>query len=566
MKTFKLLSLTLALIMMLGTVAYADVINQPQINDDTAQVTITGTIEGAVYGDAIGVYILKSGKKVTDLTEITGDKFKEVLAGYTPALTDAKGNYTAILGLGGFDQGDYTVVVASSRLSENAQKSFFFASKTVKADFVAEVKQVVNASGANSTSLKNKLNLTADEKSDTARLLNIGSGDLILTVDEDGLAKVLFSMIKADSSIVEGEPQKFVDAMGIAALIQSLNEGAGDITDSRLALSEEFVATYDKLSDNTKKTFVSDYFKDKGYVSLKEVQDRFCEAVVLATLANAKGWSDYESLIENHGEYIGIDMDDYEDLKSPSKVTDELKNSYTSLDSFVKDVNKAIEDLLDDQKSSGGSGGGGGGGGNVSFGGNVVAPPVSFDSTTSYINGTFADVNKEHWASECIEALVATGAVNGRGDGTFGPDLSVTREEFVKMTVVALGINVDGSTNTSFADVDANAWYAPYITAAEKAGIINGVGEGVFGIGQTVTREQASTILYRAGLKLNKNFASSEEKFNDDGKIADWAKEAVYALKGEGIISGVTSTMFMPSDECTRAQTAKLIYGLSQKE
>ena len=155
MKTFKLLSLTLALIMMLGTVAYADVINQPQINDDTAQVTITGTIEGAVYGDAIGVYILKSGKKVTDLTESTGDKFKEVLAGYTPALTDAKGNYTAILGLGGFDQGDYTVVVASSRLSENAQKSFFFASKTVKAGFVAEVKQVVNASGATSTSLKN---------------------------------------------------------------------------------------------------------------------------------------------------------------------------------------------------------------------------------------------------------------------------------------------------------------------------------------------------------------------------------------------------------------------------
>ena len=113
MKTFKLLSLMLAVSMLLGTVAYADVINQPKINDDTAQATVSGTLEGAAYGEPVGVYILKPGKTAADLTEITGDKFKEVLAGYSPAITDANGNYSAVIGLEGFEQGDYKIIVSS---------------------------------------------------------------------------------------------------------------------------------------------------------------------------------------------------------------------------------------------------------------------------------------------------------------------------------------------------------------------------------------------------------------------------------------------------------------------
>ena len=122
------------------------------------------------------------------------------------------------------------------------------------------------------------------------------------------------------------------------------------------------------------------------------------------------------------------------------------------------------------------------------------------------------------------------------------------------------------STETSFTDVDASAWYAPYVSAAEKEGIISGVGEGLFGTGRTITRQEAAAILYRIATKLGKTFTPATLPFADDSSIADFAKEAVYALKGAGVISGVTAREFAPLANCSRAQSAQLIYGLVGKE
>jgi len=134
------------------------------------------------------------------------------------------------------------------------------------------------------------------------------------------------------------------------------------------------------------------------------------------------------------------------------------------------------------------------------------------------------------------------------------------------MAVVALGITVDGSKDTTYTDVDSSAWYAPYVAAAEKAGIVSGVGDGEFGVGRTITRQEAATILHRIATKLGKTFTPATLAFTDDASIADFAKEAVYALKGAGIISGVTAREFAPLANCSRAQSAKLIYELSGKE
>ena len=54
--------------------------------------------------------------------------------------------------------------------------------------------------------------------------------------------------------------------------------------------------------------------------------------------------------------------------------------------------------------------------------------------------GSFSDVSGEHWAKEAVEALADKGIISGFGDGSFKPDNNVTREEFVKMAVVAFGI------------------------------------------------------------------------------------------------------------------------------
>ncbi len=560
MKTIRMLSLVLAVMMIFGSVAYADVINQPVANDQNATITVTGTIPGASYGDSVGIYVLLPGKTSADVDVTDGEKFKKAVAGFAAGLTDKDGNYEVVIGLDGLGEGDYTILASSKKLAEDEDLVYYFASKEAKLDFIEELKDVVNTPGSTSTDVKNKLALTSADSAN-AKLLGIGASDLILNVDGAGLAEVLYAMVKEDPTILTPDyPSDFVADLGVAALIQSLNEGTGDITDARLTLDEKYVATYNSLEDTTKSSFVKTYMKGKGLNSLEDVNEVFCDGVILAALNTAKGWKDYENIIVNHGESLGIDMDDYEDLKKPSDVTNELKDKYTSVETFVKDVNDAIEDLLSDKKSGGGSGGGG-----LSVGGTLPTGNVTLDTFLPE-KPSFTDVEESHWAYESIIGLAETGAVSGRGDGSFGPELDVTREEFVKMAVVALGITVDGAKDTSYTDVNASAWYAPYLSAAEKAGIISGIGEGKFGVGRTITRQEAAAILYRIATKLDKKFTPATLAFSDDASIADFAKEAVYALKGAGIISGVSAREFAPLANCSRAQSAKLIYELSRKE
>ena len=52
------------------------------------------------------------------------------------------------------------------------------------------------------------------------------------------------------------------------------------------------------------------------------------------------------------------------------------------------------------------------------------------------------------------------------------------------------------------------------------------------------------------------------EVFADDADVADYANEAVYALKNAEVINGKGEGMFAPKANCTRAEAAKMIYGL----
>jgi hypothetical protein len=102
-----------------------------------------------------------------------------------------------------------------------------------------------------------------------------------------------------------------------------------------------------------------------------------------------------------------------------------------------------------------------------------------------------------------------------------------------------------------------------YVNIAVANGIINGVDGKNFGAGRNITREDIATIIYRIA-KNQGLFGASDEKelFNDDANIADYAREAVYALKENEIISGNGNGGFMPKAYASRAEAAKIVYGL----
>jgi S-layer family protein len=112
---------------------------------------------------------------------------------------------------------------------------------------------------------------------------------------------------------------------------------------------------------------------------------------------------------------------------------------------------------------------------------------------------SFTDVDDED-VLKAVERLSAFGIVNGYEDGTYKPEGDITRAEFAKMLVEALGLgSAAGATGSSqFSDVNASAWYAGYVSVAAGQGLVTGYTDGTFGPTKNVSYAEAVTMLVRA--------------------------------------------------------------------
>lgn len=211
---------------------------------------------------------------------------------------------------------------------------------------------------------------------------------------------------------------------------------------------------------------------------------------------------------------------------------------------------------------NGGSGNGGSDSGSGS--GGTVFPsddePEPTKKPGDEADELFGDLDSYDWAKEAIEGLYYAGIINGMEEGVFNPAGDVTREQFSKMVVQLFGV-ATGNTRTAFLDVDADAWYAPYITAALQAGYIQGQSNEYFGIGESIMRQDMATILYRA---LGDNNSKAVLNFTDTDAIAPYAQDAVAELVGLKVINGYEDGSFKPRGTATRAEAAKMIWGVYQ--
>ncbi len=152
---------------------------------------------------------------------------------------------------------------------------------------------------------------------------------------------------------------------------------------------------------------------------------------------------------------------------------------------------------------------------------------------------TFNDCNSDHWAYTYIMELKQANIVSGYSDGCFYPDKQVKREEFVKMVVLIADLYNSGS-KCSFNDVPANEWYYPYVASAYENGIVNGVSDNAFGVGNNVSRQDVAVIicrlLERYGVKVDSTGVA--KTFSDNADIADYATESVKTLTGMSVLNG----------------------------
>ncbi|MFY4675034.1 S-layer homology domain-containing protein [Bacillus anthracis] len=107
----------------------------------------------------------------------------------------------------------------------------------------------------------------------------------------------------------------------------------------------------------------------------------------------------------------------------------------------------------------------------------------------------FTDI-KGHMFEKEILALAKAGLVNGYGEGKFGPDDVLTREQMAQ--VLTNAFKFKATNTTSFTDVDKNSWALKAISALEESGVTIGTGGKMYSPYAHVTREQYSQFLYNS--------------------------------------------------------------------
>jgi hypothetical protein len=108
----------------------------------------------------------------------------------------------------------------------------------------------------------------------------------------------------------------------------------------------------------------------------------------------------------------------------------------------------------------------------------------------------FPDVPSDYVYTNDIAKLAADGILTGNADGNFYPNRIVNRAEIVKILYMAAGKKPDTPSAKCFTDIDVLAWYAPYICDAKRLGYIHGYSDGTFKPSQSVNRAEALKMLF----------------------------------------------------------------------
>ena len=150
------------------------------------------------------------------------------------------------------------------------------------------------------------------------------------------------------------------------------------------------------------------------------------------------------------------------------------------------------------------------------------------------------------------------------GNNKFAPGERLTREQFITMLVRCAGskIDISAAADKKFSDVAEDSWYEPYVYAGVRSGIAEGMGDGIFGIGEYITRQDMAVMISRflkfiGGAELSYNQGTD---FADAAEISDYAKISVGRMYNSGLILGDDSGKFRPLDNAGRAEAAVMIY------
>lgn len=174
----------------------------------------------------------------------------------------------------------------------------------------------------------------------------------------------------------------------------------------------------------------------------------------------------------------------------------------------------------------------------------------------------FTDVPDTYWGAEAIDFVSSRELMNGVGNKLFAPGDKLTRGQLCQLLYNLEDAPASG--DSAFTDVADGAWFADAVDWAAFQGIVSSYGNGAFGPNDPITREQLTVMLYRYAQLKGYDVRVGEDtnilSYTDAQAISEYTVSAMQWACGAGIIKGTgDGSMLSPLGDATRAEVATML-------
>ena len=183
----------------------------------------------------------------------------------------------------------------------------------------------------------------------------------------------------------------------------------------------------------------------------------------------------------------------------------------------------------------------------------VPAPAQAEEAPAAAVRRAYSDVDSLAWYREAVDFCRDRGLMNGVSETEFAPYGAMTRGMLATVLHRMEGAP-EVTAENPFTDVDEESWYGPAVLWTAQQGLMEGYGDGTYGPGNYVTREQLATILWRYDGSIQPDGVG--EDYLDEVEISDWASQAVDWSAENKIILSLNLNFFDPGDNAMRSELA----------
>ncbi len=196
-----------------------------------------------------------------------------------------------------------------------------------------------------------------------------------------------------------------------------------------------------------------------------------------------------------------------------------------------------------------------------------IIRPIPRPVRDGYECAGFADVREGNELCDAVRFVKDMGIFNGYADGLFRPDQPINRAEVTKVILKGFNIRVVPASGTrlNFTDVDANAWYMPFVRTAKRLGIVQGYPNGEFAPNQTMNRAELLKVFMMTSGRPVPSCVNSPYADTPNEPKTHWYIDFVCFSKQHRLMDDTINGRFDPAMPITRGDVAKLFYRFHQK-